>query len=418
MEVEQRYQTLYSLAKALNSLAPDVVLRNFVEITTEALGAKGCSLLLFTPDRRQLIHTVSCGLSSDYLEKGPIKADAIIGEVIKGQTVVIVDTTHDPRIQYKDQARKEGIASMVSVPLMPSGEIIGIMRVYTSQPREFRVPELDFLGCLANMGAMALQRANVYELLSNNLEERCREIAAMSEERDNFLRFLSVAAHDLKAPLAAIQSYFGVMLGGYSGELNEKQRSMIERSSTRITELLKLISNLLDIPRIETGQLVQEMKECDLVEIINNCVNEMKALAVQKSLALKTDIPAAVSPVYGSAARLQQVLTNLVSNAINYTSEGEILVRAVDRENEVQVDVIDSGIGIPPQEISNIFRDFFRASNATAKGTGLGLSISKRIVEAHRGTISCESPCAETQAGSRFSFSLPKLSALQGRPSR
>ena len=418
MDIENRYQTLYSLAKALNSLAPEVVLNNFVETATQAVNAKGCSLLLFTPDKHQLVHTVSWGLSSDYLEKGPIRADRIIDDVLQGHPVVIADTSQDLRIQYKEQAKREGIASMVSVPLMPSGEITGIMRVYTSEPRQFNEGDLDFLACLANMGAMALQRARVYEGLSKDLEERCRQIAEMTEERNRFLRFLGVAAHDLKAPLAAIQSYFGVLLGGYSGELNEKQRAMIERSSVRITELLKLISNLLDIPRIETGQLVQEMKECSLLEVINSCVSEMKYMAVQKGIVLKTEIPAAFSPVSGSSARLKQVLTNLLSNAINYTPQGEVLVRALERESEVQIDVVDSGIGIPSEDLPHIFTDFFRASNVTSKGTGLGLSISKRIVEAHQGHISCESPCAETKTGSRFSVVLPKLTTMERRQPR
>lgn len=415
MEIEHRYQTLYSLTKALNSLAPEVVLHNFVESTTKAVNARGCSLMLFTPDKSQLVHTVSWGLSSDYLEKGPVKSDSVIDQVLKGQAVVIVNANMDPRIQYKDQAKREGIASMLSIPLMPSGEVTGIMRVYTSEPRQFSDADIDFLSCLANMGAMALQRAAVHAALSKNLEERCKEIADMTEERNRFLRFLSVAAHDLKAPLAAIQSYFGVMLGGFSGDLNEKQRAMIERSSLRITELLKLISNLLDIPRIETGQLVQEMKECCLIDVINSCITEMRDLAAQKGLVLKAVLPPNVCPVYGSAPRLQQVITNLVNNAINYTSAGEVVVRATERDADVQIDVIDSGIGIPAEDLPHIFTDFFRASNVTSKGTGLGLSISKRIVEAHHGKIICESPCLETKAGSRFSFTLPKLSATERR---
>ncbi len=240
MEIGHRYQTFYAITKALNSLAPDVVLHNFVESVTKAVNAKGCSLMLFTPDKRQLIHTVSYGLSSDYLEKGPVKSDAIIDEVLRGNAVAILDANLDPRIQYKEQAEKEGIASMLSIPLMPQGEIIGIMRVYTSEPRQFSTDDIDFLCCLANVGAISLQKARVYEALGKSLEERCKEIADMIEERNRFLRFLSIAAHDLKAPLTAIQSYFGVMLGGFSGELNEKQRAMIERSSYKDYRAFKL----------------------------------------------------------------------------------------------------------------------------------------------------------------------------------
>ena len=122
----------------------------------------------------------------------------------------------------------------------------------------------------------------------------------LEEEKNRFLRFLGIAAHDMKAPLAAIQSYFGVMLGGFSGELTDKQKSMMERSSLRITELMNLISDLLDIPRIETGQIVQEMKDISLRQIIRHSVSELRNLANEKRLKLKTEVPADLPKVYGT----------------------------------------------------------------------------------------------------------------------
>jgi signal transduction histidine kinase len=408
MKDNDRYKTLYEITKALNSLAADVVLKNVVESITRAVDAKGCSLMVLTPDKRELVHLVSYGLSHSYLEKGPVKTDAIINDVLQGKPVVILDVNQDPRIQYKEQAKKEGIVSMLSIPLMPQGEVLGIVRVYTSEIRQFPPEDIEFWSVLANVGAIALGKARVYEALREDLEARCKELAAMVEEKDRFLRFLSIAAHDLKAPLTAIQSYFGVMLGGFSGELNEKQRTMMERSSLRITELLHLISNLLDIPRIETGQLVQEMKECSLLEVINNCLNEMRSLAEQKGIKLKAQLPETLPEVYGSSPRLQQVITNLLNNAICYTLEGEVVVGATDLEKDIQVDVIDTGIGIPSDDLARIFTDFFRASNVKTKGTGLGLSISKRIIEAHGGKIWVESPYHGSGKGSKFSFTLPK----------
>jgi len=212
----------------------------------------------------------------------------------------------------------------------------------------------------------------------------------------------------MKAPLAAIQSYFGVMLGGFSGELGEKQRSMIERSSLRITQLMNLISDLLDIPRIETGQIVQEMKETSLRQVIRHSVSEMRNLAKQKNLKLTTELPEGLPRVYGSATRLQQVLTNLVNNAINYTTQGTITVRVTENNSDIKVEVMDTGIGIPAEDLPRIFDDFFRASNVEAKGTGLGLSITRRIIEAHGGKIWVESPYPGSDTGTRFTFTLPK----------
>ncbi len=242
---------------------------------------------------------------------------------------------------------------------------------------------------------------------TRELEQSSQEIAKLAEEKSRFLRFLSVAAHDLKAPLAAIQSYIGVMLGGYSGEISEKQRSMLERSSQRIFQLLRLISDLLDIPRIETGQLVQELKNISLREAIGGCLEDAQKLAREKGLDFRAEIPATLPEVKASAPRLQQVINNLTNNAINYTHEGGILLRVMVRPDVVAVEVLDTGIGIPPDDLPKIFNDFFRGSNVDVAGTGLGLSITRRIVEAHGGKIWAESPCPENGKGTKFTFTLP-----------
>jgi len=392
METGQCYKILYDIAQKLNSnLAPQDVLRTIVESIRDAADAKGCSLMLLTPDRQELIHSVACGLSDWYVRKGPVKVDAAIAQALDAKPVAIFDATTDTRVQYKDQAKKEGVASLLSLPLTRRGQVIGIVRVYTLVPRRFSDHEIDFFSALANLGAIALERAELLE-----------------EEKRQFLRFVSIAAHDLKAPLAAIQSFLGVLLGGFAGELNEKQKHMMQRASQRINELLNLISDLLDIPRIEMGQLVQEMKEVSLVQIIDSFVEEGSTLAEQKGLRFSVHIPPDLSCVYGAPTRLQQVITNLLNNAINYTDEGEVVAQVVETDSEILVEVADTGCGISPDDMPRLFEDFFRGSNAGPKGTGLGLSISRRIVEAHGGKIWAESPCTENGKGSKFCFTLPK----------
>jgi len=243
---------------------------------------------------------------------------------------------------------------------------------------------------------------------NGELKRASKEITKLEEERNRFLHFLGIAAHDLKAPLTAIQGFLWVMLGGYAGELTDKQKNMLERSTLRIKELLNLISDLLDIPRIETGQIVQEIKQTSLRQVIKRSCDDMRNQAQEKGIRLKTELPEALPKVYGSATRLQQVITNLLDNAIRYTPEGDVVVRAKEGESDILIEVTDTGIGIPPKDLPHVFDDFFRASNVDVKGTGLGLSISKRIVEAHGGRIWVESPCPETDHGSKFAFTIPK----------
>jgi len=159
---------------------------------------------------------------------------------------------------------------------------------------------------------------------------------------------------------------------------------------------------------MEAGQLVQEMKDLSFNEVVDRSVDSVERLAREKNLALDVDLPKGSPQVCGSSRRLQQVLTNLLSNAINYTEQGGISVRVLAAGNEIRVEVSDSGVGVPPQELPKLFQDFFRGSNAKSDGTGLGLSLSRRIVEAHGGKVWAESPCPETGRGSKFVFTLPK----------
>ncbi len=254
-------------------------------------------------------------------------------------------------------------------------------------------------------------RESLIEQKTSQLAAASNEIAKLEEGKKRFLRFIGIAAHDLKAPLTAIQGFLWLMLGGYTGELNEKQKNLLDRSAKRITELLGLISDLLDIPRIETGQIVQEVKEVSLADIFKAPLEELTKQAEEKGLKVSIDIAEALPAIRGSPPRLQQVINNLFHNSINYTHEGGITVRVKDHEDCVLCEVQDTGIGIPQPELPHLFEDFYRASNVDRKGTGLGLSIAKRIIEAHGGRIWAESPPAGEQVGSRFSFTLPKLTA-------
>ena len=416
MEGEHRYKILYAIAKELtSSLVADEVLNYIVESITRAMGVKGCSLLLLTPDKEQLIHSISYGLSNWYLEKGPVRANTIFPEVLEGKPVAILDASQDPRIQYREEARREGIASTLSVPLMPRGEVIGVMRVYTSEPRQFSPEDIDFLSALANLGAIALEKAKLYESLGQSLAQCSIKRTNLEEERNRFLRFLAIAAHDLKAPLTAIQSYFWVMLGGFSGELNDKQKHMLERSSKRVSELLELISDLLDIPQIEAGRIVNEMVDVSLLQVVKRALDDLQISAKQKKVKLKAKLPQSLPKINGSVPHLQRVVTELLTNAINYSPEGMVTIMVKEEDDDIRVEVTDNGIGIPAAELPQTFDDFFRASNVQTKGTGLGLPIAKRTVEAHGGRIWVESPCPETNIGSKFTFTLPKKSETEWR---
>ena len=158
------YESLYEISVALNSnSAPDSILRSIVQRVAQAMDAKGCSLMLLTVDKKQLLHMAAYGLSDWYVRKGPVSTDKSISEALEGKPIAVVDATEDERVQYRKQAQKEGIASILSVPVSLREEIVGVIRVYTKKPYRFTTDDIFFVRAVANLGAIALENARLYE---------------------------------------------------------------------------------------------------------------------------------------------------------------------------------------------------------------------------------------------------------------
>ncbi len=181
------YQSLYEMAAALNSShAPEAILQSVVEGMAKAMELKGCSLMLLSPDKKLLLHTVAYGLSDWYVKKGRYQQTKAFPRRSEGKAVAIFDATGDGRIQYREQAKKEGIVSILSVPMMLREETIGVIRVYTSEPYHFTMDDMYFVGAVANLGAIALENARLYEATQKDYETFRRDMlewrAALGQE--------------------------------------------------------------------------------------------------------------------------------------------------------------------------------------------------------------------------------------------
>ncbi|MFC1864650.1 ATP-binding protein [Chloroflexota bacterium] len=270
--------------------------------------------------------------------------------------------------------------------------------------------------CIEKTKVIALDGAGVRRLLEEDsrmgsiIMERIARIvySRFSRVRDTLSHILSIASHDLKAPLAAVESYHQVMLGGYAGEITEKQKDMLIRSSERIKGLLDLIDNILDISRIDTREL--KMEATSLLKLVEGVKATVQPLAEKKGVKLEVKMPEELPPINGAPNRLQQVFTNLLGNAVKFTPEGGgVTFKMSEEDDHILVEIMDTGVGISPEELPRIFDAFYRGIRVDAAGAGLGLSIAKKIVEAHDGNIWVKSPCPETGSGSKFTFTLPKI---------
>ncbi len=163
------FHSLYELATTLNSArSPEEILHSIVEDVARAMEAKGCSLLLLTPDKRELVRIAAYGLSDWYVRMGPVLTDKSMSESLRGTIVAVLDSTTDERVQSREQVRREGIASILSVPVKLREEVIGVMRIYSSKPRQFTGSDAYFACAAANFGAIALETANFHHLLQKN----------------------------------------------------------------------------------------------------------------------------------------------------------------------------------------------------------------------------------------------------------
>ncbi len=256
----------------------------------------------------------------------------------------------------------------------------------------------DLMQRRPHLGVRIMSR--IAELIGSRLEYQTRML----------LYFLSVVAHELRAPLAAVENYLQVMLNEYAGPLTSEQRMMLERSVLRLGETTDLITWVLDLARMQPEQIQQAFEPTDLHEVINEAVEDVQLRLKQNSQELVLEVPAHLPKIIAAHSRLRQVLSNLLSNAIKFSPEGSRICLAARQEGDkLRIEVIDQGRGIPRDELDHIFEAFYRARGAAeTAGLGLGLSIVKRIVDAHGGRIWAESPYPpQAKAGSRFVVELP-----------
>jgi signal transduction histidine kinase len=216
-------------------------------------------------------------------------------------------------------------------------------------------------------------------------------------------------SHELRTPLNAILGYTELMADGAYGEPSEKMLGILKRLEANGKHLLGLINDVLDLSKIEAGQLVLELSDYCIQDIAQTVRSTLEPLAADKKLGFKVEVAQRLPPGRGDGRRLTQVLINLVGNAIKFTDAGEVAIKAEAKNGSFHVSVRDTGPGISSADQARLFQEFQQADNAITKkkgGTGLGLAISKRIIEMHGGRIWVESQPGQ---GSTFTFTLPMI---------
>jgi signal transduction histidine kinase/putative methionine-R-sulfoxide reductase with GAF domain len=317
-----------------------------------------------------------------------------------GEPIQVADLKDEGTTEINEITLQAGYRARLVAPLIRGDDVVGMLVVRRRAPGAFTQNIVDLVKTFAAQSVLTIQNARLF----HELEHKSRELEDASQHKSQFLANMS---HELRTPLNAILGYTELIVDGIYGQPSEKMLEVLKRLERNGKHLLGLINDVLDLSKIEAGQLALELTDYSLQDIVQTVRSALEPLATDKKLAFKVEVAPNLPSGHGDGRRLSQVLINLVGNAIKFTDQGEVLIAAAAFDGSFQVSVRDTGPGISATDQNKLFQEFQQADNAITRkkgGTGLGLAISKRIIEMHGGKIWVVS---ETGRGSAFSFKLP-----------
>jgi len=397
-ELNEKLHALYIMTQAIVSTRKlDTVLTIVTTELSQILDVLGVSIKLLSKDGTRLRFRAAHGIIADILKNKivDIRSSPLNRRVLEGESYATGNVTQSEIFQLGEDLSSVNVKSVLFVPLKVEDKIIGILGAYCTTPNRFTEDEIEFFQLAAGLVAIAIENARSYETVERFTQERSW--------------FMMQVAHNLRAPLAAMLSMLEVVREGYKGPVTPEQFKQLRRVERRAGTMIDIISELLLLSEGQTTKKEKAFVPVNLAMLAQRLHNTFTEEAKAKGLALTITCPETIPEIQGDPEGIEQILENLVSNAIKYTpTGGSVGVEFfVNCGSSVRIQVNDSGIGIPCDALPHIFDEFYRAENAREiedLGTGLGLSIIKQIVERHGGKIVVES---EESLGTLFVVHLP-----------
>lgn len=394
-------RAVYDTSLAMvNEYYLEVILQKLTEQVPRLLKSSYCAIWLIGDDMSQLRLVATTAGHRDQIGRVASVSDGLAGAAMRKRAPVIIDNYFD--WSGKPTMRSSDIRRVVAAPLIFSNEAIGA--VVAARPTEsppYTENDQRLLTLLANLIAPVVRNAQLFE----QLDQAVKRAESANEVKT---RFLASVTHELRTPLNLVINNLDFMRVGMFGAVNDEQRERLEQTIRSAEHLLYLINDLLDVSKIEAGEMRLFTQPTELYPVLEDALDAAVALMGENNtLVLEADIPEHLPVVEMDARRVRQVLHNLLSNAVKFTPEGEVRLIVEVFPDCVEFTVKDTGIGIAPEDQERIFQAFERTRSVqqlAIEGTGLGLAISRYLVEAHGGRMWLKS---EPGKGSTFKFMLP-----------
>ena len=394
-----RLRTLVEITEtALGSLDLDRLLAALLEKIAEALVADTAVVLLLSDDGTTLVARAARGVEEEVASGVRIPVGSgFAGRIAAERRPIAIDDVAHSNV-LNPILREKGIRSLIGVPLLADGRLLGVLHVGTLGATKFTASDVQFLELIAARIATSIEHARLYEA-ARVARSAAAEASEALRVRDEFL---SAAAHELKTPLTAAKMAVQLLHRSLKKtSLTEAQHRSLAMLETQIARQATLISHLLDNVRLGKGQLELERAQTDVVALVRSVITLFDAMSEKHEL---TFLGPETLHAEVDALRLEQVITNLIDNAVKYSpAGGAIDVTLVRTQSTFVLAVRDRGIGIPPEHLAKVFDRFYQA-HRDRSGLGLGLYISRQIVERHGGTMYAELP---PDGGTRFVVSVP-----------
>jgi GAF domain-containing protein len=345
------------------------------------------------------------------MQRTPIRAGrgSAIGRALQEKaTIHILDAQTDPDYRLVEARELGGFHTMLGVPLLREGTPVGVFALARRVVQPFTDKQIELVTTFADQAVIAIENVRLFD----EIQDKSRQLAEASQHKSQFLANMS---HELRTPLNAILGYTELIRDSVYGEPPDKMRDVLKRIESNGKHLLGLINDVLDLSKIEAGQLTLSLADYSLKDVVHGVFSAVEPLAAEKNIAFKVEVAKDLPAGHGDERRITQVLLNLVGNAIKFTDQGEVTIRAAAVDGSYSLSVSDTGPGISEADQAKLFQEFQQADDSITRkkgGTGLGLAISKRIVEMQGGRIWVDS---RPGRGSTFFVSLPVEVEQQAR---